>query len=464
MTVSFIYRLLLRLLFPAIVAGTVIAALRGGGRRYLMQRLSCGLGDTDTATRPLWIHCASVGETNAALAFTGAWLKRHPDDNFVLTTSTATAAAVLARRIAADSGTRICHYYLPFDYPLFCRRFLNTIEPRCALIMETEIWLNLFTACAEKNIPLLILNARLSRRTLDSARKFRTLREYYRHSLSLVQKVLARGETDTAAFTSLGVAPERIEAVGNLKRAGGMDTGESLPNLIGKRYVLAASTHDDEELRVAEAWRQTDANSDCLLVIAPRHPQRGRAIEKQLGKRGFRVQRRNHRPRRSYAAIFELDSLLVRNDGGGNKKPQESTEIYIADTLGELPALIRHAELVFTGGSFAPVGGHNVLEAAQLGVPQVVGPHTDSVREDVEALKAAGGLIEAADETVLKAAFRAALNRAPEHAIAAQNALALTQTFGNIADEYVTRIKNLTAVSLRSVIPARMGTQENKPR
>ena len=419
---AFSYRLLLRLLFPAIAAGTAAVALRDGSTRYLAQRL----GRFDAVETPsLWIHCASVGETNAALKLITAWLKHRPEDAFVVTTNTVTAARMLAKRTAEGKPARVRHCYLPLDYPLFCRRFLSAVKPRCALIMETEIWLNLFCECRRRNVPLFIVNARASRRTLDGARRFKG---YYRQSLATVDRVFARSEKDAEAFAALGAAPDKIEVAGNLKWAKSWSTAEreALPDLIGRRYVLAASTREDEETKVAEAWRRACNRSnradDGLLVIAPRHPRRGRAIAKQLNDHGFRTQLR------SRAQSLE------------NNAPGKAL-VYIADTIGELPALIRHADLVFTGGSLVPVGGHNVLEAAQLGVPQAVGPHTDNFQDEVAALKAVGGLIEVTDENALEEVFRAALDQTPAPADFARNALALMQQREDVADVYAARVE-----------------------
>ncbi len=422
---AFVYRCLLRLLFPAIAAGTAAVALRDGSLRYLAQRLGHFHAVAAATAQPLWIHCASVGETNAALTFVEAWLKRHPGDEFVLTTNTVTAAKMLASRAPTAASGRVRHCYLPLDYPLFCRRFLDAVKPRCALIIETEIWLNLFCECHGRGIPLLIINARLSQRTLDGARRFK---DYYRQSLAAVQAILARSEKDAAAFAALGIAADKITVTGNLKRAGNKTT--TLPDLIGRRYVLAASTHADEEVQAAEAWRRALARgqppSERLLVVAPRHPRRGRAIARQLKKRGFDVRLRSR-----------------------TQAPPQATpariSVYIADTLGELPALIRHADLVFMGGSLAPVGGHNVLEPAQLGVPQVTGPHTHSFHEEVAALKAVGGLIEAPDQDALEAVFRAALDDAPAHAAAAEKALTLMREYADVVAAYVNQVEAAAA-------------------
>ena len=415
------YCLLLWLLFPVIVVCTLAVALRDGSMRYLIQRLGY-IPHATTAVNPLWIHCASVGETNAGLTFIAEWLKRHPDDRFVLTTTTITAAQIFAAHPLRTKGR---HYYLPFDYPLFCRRFLGAVNPYCALIVETEIWLNLFSECRNKNIPLFLINARMSKRTLDGAQRFKS---YYRKSLAAVTKVFARNKKDAGNFAEIGVEPDKIEILGNLKHTTEqMNDTTSLPNLIGKRYVLAASTHDDEEIQSARAWRDALNSGYCsdppLLVITPRHPRRGRAIAQQLKKQGFQVQLRSRNP------LF-----------------QTNIDVYIADTLGELPALILHADLVFMGGSLVSVGGHNVLEAARLGTPQVVGPYTHNFQEEVAALKSAGGLLEVSDEHALKEVFFAALNRAPEHTTIAKKALALMQQQADLASVYVSRVEAALAL------------------
>ena len=430
----FIYRSLLWLLFPAIAVGTVAIALRDGSMRYLKQRLG-RFHSTSITPKPLWIHCASVGETNTALPFIETWLKHHPNDRFVLTTNTITASKILKLRTPKSMENKIRHYYLPLDYPSFCRHFLNTVTPCCALIMETEIWLNLFLACHHANIPLFIINARLSQRTLNNAKRFKF---YYRQSLALVEKIFSRSEKDAVAFSKLGAATEKVEVVGNLKFANKItdETDETLlelkATLAKKRYILAASTHANEEIQIAETWQkamQTNSynTNTHLLLIAPRHPHRGHAIAQRLRHLGFSTQLRSH------------TSAL-----------QEKTSVYIADTIGELPTLIRHADLVFTGGSLVPIGGHNVLEAAQLGTPQVVGPYTDNFSEEINALKLTGGLIEVADTDALEKVFVASLNKDPTHAEIAKKALTLMQQYENIASVYVTRVENTSMASPKS--------------
>ena len=427
MSPTLAYRLLLWLLLPAVAVATFAVASRDGSVRYLRQRFG-HFPSLGAAADPVWVHCASVGETNTALALIEAWLRRKPDDSFVLTTNTITAAGILESQ-PESIAARVRHCYLPLDYPLFCRRFLDAVHPRCAWIMETEIWLNLLRACHEKNIPVFMVNARLSRRTLVAAAH---ISSYYRRSLSLVRKIFARGEKDAAAFAGLGARADRIEVIGNLKFAVGIVAGRHppLPNLIGTRYVLAASTHADEEIQVAQVWRSSrqanDGDEEPLLVIAPRHPQRGGVIEKQLHKRGFSTQRRSR-----------------------SKQPQQQTSVYIADTIGELPALIQHAEMVFMGGSLVPVGGHNVLEPAKLGVPQAVGPHTDNFQEEIEALQKVNGIIRVNDAQALEKVFRDAVQADPAHARAAQNALGLMQQCGNIAATYAEKI----AAALEEVRP-----------
>ena len=425
MSPTFTYRLLLRLLLPVIAVATFAVAARDGSVRYLRQRFGdfSGFGTDnsgfDTDDRPIWVHCASVGETNTALALIDTWLRRKPGESFVLTTNTVTATGVLANRLESV-GARIRHCYLPLDYPLFCRRFLDAVNPRCAWIMETEIWLNLLCACRKKNIPVFIVNARLSQRTLATVA---ITSGYYRHSLALVQKIFARNEKDAAAFADMGAKTDRIEVSGNLKLSAGIGESDrqSLPNLIGTRYILAASTHADEEIQAAQAWQSVEQadGSKPLLVIAPRHPRRGGAIERQLNKHGFNTRRRSR-----------------------SKRPDEQTSVYVADTIGELPALIKHAELVFMGGSLVPVGGHNVLEPARLGTPQAVGPHTHNFHAEIDALRKADGILRVNNAQELAKVFRDAAEAAPEHARVAQNALALMNKYGNLAAAYADKIES----------------------
>jgi len=453
-----VYRSLLRLAFPAVVLHAAAIALRERSARYLLQRF--GLRLPAPAAAPLWIHCASVGELNTALTLAAAWRKARPGDAILLTSATVSAHRLFRRK----AGANMRHCYLPLDYPLLCRRFLKAVRPRCALMMEAEIWLNLFGECDARGVPVIIVNGRLSAKTMRPARRFGG---YYRQSLSHARAVLARSQTDRERFVALGMAPAAVETAGNLKYSTGRPA--QAPDRIGRRYCLAASTHDGEETQIARAWRR--AATGLALVVAPRHPQRCAAVARQLRRAGFDV------------AVHGGDGGAVANsdgsdNGGGGSSDSRSSggsgsggsgsggssannvginndddddndnsdaaandaEVILFCEVGHLPALIRHAACVFLGGSLVNKGGHNLLEAARLGTPQATGPHLDNFAQEARALQQAGGLLIANNEDELAGFF----SRAAAGGCRAQaaNAAAFMREHDDVAAHYVKRLQS----------------------
>jgi len=364
-----VYRLILAVTAPLVMGYTVSRAFRDGGWRYLRERH--GLYIDDGPRAPIWLHCASVGEVSAAAPLLQRW--ENLGRSLLVTTATPTGAAQLKRRFPA-----ISHAYLPMDYPGAVQRFLKKYRPRCALIVETEIWPHLYRACADTGIPLLIINGRLSPKTLAAPR---WLRRAYQRALAGVTAILARAEEDAVRFVELGADPARVEILGNLKFAAAsqpMNPGE--PPL-ARPYLLAASTREGEERLLAECWQQMRPDKSALLVIAPRHPERRDTIVREL-------------------AGWQL-ALRSRGDA-----VTDATQIYLVDTLGELPRFMAAARLVFMGGSLVPKGGHNLLEPAGLGVPIVVGPHMDNFQAEFELLANAGAIEQVRDVSVLDKVLR----------------------------------------------------------
>ena len=408
-----LYRSLLRLLSPAVLLHTAVVAARERCARYLPQRL--GLRLPGSRRRPLWIHCASVGEINTALALAEAWRRTHPDDDVLLTSATITARRLFLQK--APAGMRHC--YLPLDYPSLVRRFVRVMRPRCALIMEAEMWLNLFDACAARDIPIIIVNGRLSDKTLRPARYAGA---YYRHSLACVRAILAKSARDRDNYIALGATPEKTENCGNLKYAVKPAPAAAARTAVGRPYCLAASTHAGEEIAVAKAWRTADVG-DASLVIAPRHPQRCAAIARQLRRAGFAV---------------ALDSADAR---GEQDEDGRDAAIRLFCGIGHLPALMRDAQFVFLGGSLVAKGGHNLLEAARLGTPQATGAHLGQVAEEARALREAGGLLVVNDAAELGPIFARAVRGGYREM--ADNAAAFLRAQSDVAARYVERLQAL---------------------
>lgn len=348
------YRLLLTALAPLLAAHSFWQGLRGDNMRLARQRLGKRLPLRND--RPLWLHMASVGEVNAARPLIEVLHHRYPQLPLIVSTVTASGTETCARRLPAD----IEHFYLPLDFKSSVQQCLDHIRPRALIVVETEIWPRLYAECSQRKIPLIIINGRLSRRTLD---KPAWVRAIYRQALNNVTQVLARSDADAQHFQSLGVPPEHIETLGNLKFARPANHSP-LPSIsLPRPWVLAASTHADEELQLSRAWLKSGVGREYLLVIVPRHPHRGETLIQQCRSLGMKC------------ALRSLEEPVVSD-----------TQIYFADTFGELPSFIAGAALVFVGGSLIPRGGQNILEVAQLGKVALFGPHMDNFRDESELL------------------------------------------------------------------------------
>ncbi len=307
----------------------------------------------------LWIHAVSVGEVNAAAPLIRALRVDYPNAPLVITTVTPTGSA----RVHQLFGRSVFHVYLPYDLPFAVERFLRQVHPRLALIVETEIWPNLYFACRQRGIPLMIVNARLSRRSL---RGYRPLRALARSALSCVRLIAAQSRSDAARYRLLGADPQQIVVTGNMKfdmpiPVNAVADGAAMRTSWGvQRPVwIAASTHEGEELAVLEAHRRVVQElPDALLLLAPRHPERFRLVEHVVRGHGF--------------------SVATRSVQGA---PAPEHQVFIIDAMGQLMPYFAAAEVAFIGGSLVPVGGHNVLEPAALSTPVLVGPHTFNFEE-----------------------------------------------------------------------------------
>ncbi|MDH5353347.1 MAG: glycosyltransferase, partial [Gammaproteobacteria bacterium] len=254
---------------------------------------------------------------------------------------------------------------IPVDFFVFCRRFVNQHRIKLCLLMETELWPELLYQTAKNGVPIVQVNARLSDKSVQAPIYVRYL---LRRCLANIGLFLTRNEQDRDNLIGLGADSEQIKIIGNLKSHSG--NTENLPGLVERDYLLLASSHEDEELQFIKQ-RPTD-RQDKLIVIAPRHPTRSRSIQKQL---------------------TDLDiNFAVRSD---EQVITDRTEVYLADTLGELKAFMAHAEIVIMGGSFNQTGGHNLIEPANLGCTIITGPSDSNIRQDIDALS--DGIIQVAD-------------------------------------------------------------------
>ncbi len=372
-----LYTALFRLLTPLVVVHQLWRSWHEPGYRGRVHE-RWGYGAV-VRSPCLWVHAVSVGEVQAAVPLVRALLQDWPTWQVLVTTTTSTGAA----RVNELFGAAVEHRYLPLDLPGAARRFLKRAQPRLCVVMETELWPNLLSGCAARSIPVLIASARLSVRSM---RAYRRLRGVFREVLGGgAVRVLAQTTADAARYLELGVPASQVSLMGNLKfdlavpadvRAGGRACrdlwGHSRP------VWVAGSTHEGEEqVLLAAHQRLLRHQPEALLVLVPRHPARFAAAAAHVERSGL---------------------SSVRRSRGGTVLP--TTAVLLADTLGELLTLYAAADVAFVGGSLVPVGGHNLLEPAALGLPVLSGRAVFNAPEIAAALAAAGALtlVDTADE------------------------------------------------------------------
>jgi 3-deoxy-D-manno-octulosonic-acid transferase len=350
----FVYIVITYLLAPLWIG---VLALRGFRDRTHWRGFSqrFGLGATVQGGRSIWVHAVSVGEVQAAVPLIEALLKRFPEIPLVLTTVTPTGRM----RAEALFKGRVDVRFVPIDWPGSVRRFFQRVQPRLAIILETEIWPNLYHRCGRLGIPLVLASARISPRSVASYRRLVSL---FRETLSHGIFIAAQSAEDAERFRSIGANEQRTHVVGNIKFDFGYPPdiearGHELRQMLGahRPVWVAGSTHaGEEELLLAAQRRIRERYSNALLVLVPRHPPRFGDVASLLREQGLRFVRRT-------------SASLVTAD----------TEVYLLDTLGELPPFYAAGDVAFVGGSLGvdDVGGHNLLEPAALNLPIVAGPH-----------------------------------------------------------------------------------------
>ncbi len=307
----------------------------------------------------IWFHAVSVGEAEALFPLVRRLQQHLPQAKLLITTTTPTGST----RVRTVLGQTVEHVYLPYDTPDSVRRFMRCFKPLLAVIVETEIWPNLFTYCGKNGIPLYIINARLSEK---SARGYQKIPSLIRPVLTNVKCVAAQTQEDAERFIAVGAKSEQVVTVGNIKfdleiPAQVILDGKQLKtNLFADRFVwIIASTHKGEEQVFFDVYKQLKLKiPELLLLIVPRHPERFAEV--------------------STLCSQNMLAVVTRT----SKQPCNlNTDVYLADTMGELKMLYAAANVAFVGGSMVPVGGHNLLEASVLGIPVLFGPYMANFKE-----------------------------------------------------------------------------------
>lgn len=361
-----LYTLTMYALTPVILYRLAVRGLRYRGY-FWRWRERFGFSPDPGIRDSIWVHAVSVGEVNAVVPLIHALMREYRDSRLVVTTVTPTGS----ERVRKLFGDRVFHVYLPYDLPASVRRFLARVRPRLALVMETEIWPNLFRACAQRRIPIIVANARLSERSL---RGYGPVRPLARQAIRCATFVAAQSPSDFERLVSLGAVPERMAVFGNLKfdmavPAGLAERGAALREGWGplRPVWIAASTHEGEEMAVLKAHTAVLKRfPDALLLVAPRHPERFKPFAAACRALGFATRTRSE-----------------------DETADAASQCFVVDTIGELLSFYAAADVAFVGGSLEPIGGHNLLEPAALERPILFGPHTFNTEE------VAAGLIEA---------------------------------------------------------------------
>ena len=360
-----LYTIVLYAMMPYVWLRLAWRARRDPGYlRHVGERLGFG---PSAGAGGILVHAVSVGEVQAALPLLDLMLEEHRGP-VLLTTSTPSGR----RRGETLFSGRVAQRYLPWDLPGAIRRFLARTAPRAVIVLETELWPNLIHACAERSIPLVYVNARLSERSAAGYRRFRRL---FTPALARVTAVAAQTREDANRLVATGVRADRVVVTGNTKLdvavpAAARESGQLLRHRIGasRRVWIAASTHEGEEEMVLAALLRVRAKVEgCLLILVPRHVERAGRVASLVRRLGF--------------------SVSLRTEGF-----DERADVLLGDTMGELPIFYAASDLAFVGGSLVDIGGHNLLEPAGLGIPALSGPYTRNFADLAASLQAVGAV------------------------------------------------------------------------
>lgn len=375
----------------------------------------------------IWVHSVSVGETIASAPMARELLQRYPDHRILVTTMTPTGSDRVKALYKDLLGDRIFHIYCPYDLPDAQYRFLNRVRPVLALIVDTELWPNTIAACHKRNIPVLIVNARLSER---SAKGYGRLGSVVPEMLRRITRVACQNKDDGDRFIRLGLPEQQLSITGSVKFD--LSVPDSLPQkgrtlreswesgLEHKaQIIVAASTHEGEDQQILAAYKQVKAkHKNLLLVLVPRHPERFDSV---------------------YGLIQSNQLNVIRRSQHTSTTPE--TNIVLGDTMGEMMTFFAAADIAFVGGSLVERGGHNMLEPAVLGLPVLSGQHVFNFQDISDSLTRAEGMRLVSSSSELAAAIQNLLEDQALYQSMGQNARAfvdsnrgaLAKTLGIIA-------------------------------
>lgn len=367
-----LYTLLLYLIFPFVILKLLWRSLSNSAyRQRIHERL--GFVTRDSNKPVIWVHAVSVGETIAAKPLIEALISHYPDYRILVTTTTPTGSD----RVKSLFSKRVAHVYYPYDLPEIIYRFLKRIKPQILIIVETEIWPNLYAACHKRHIPIVIVNARLSKKSTHSYTKIKAL---VSETLSYVKTIAVRSNDDAMSFKQLGASEDIIQISGNIKFDIEPDQEqikqgkERRKQWGGNRPVwVAASTHEGEDEKLLAIYNSLlKVYPDLLFILIPRHPERfDKVYELCL----------------NYQFSSKNKQLNTKRHTQISQYQDTNANIIIGDSMGEMQSWFATADVVFMGGSLVETGGHNPLEAIAQGVPVVSGQYMFNFEDIVKELE-----------------------------------------------------------------------------
>lgn len=378
----------------------------------LEERLGISLAERPTGNL-IWFHAASVGESLSLMELIKRISSSQPDYNFLITTGTITSAKLILSRLPSNA----VHQYIPVDTPKAVEKFLDRWRPSLAIWTESEFWPNLISFTSARDIPMILINARISEK---SYRRWRFFKKSLKNLIEKFNYSLIQDEKTVKCFSKIGISSDNFELTGTLKEGSAAlpysetEQVEISKQILNRPVWLAASTHEGEEKLIAAAHRHASkASQGLLLIIVPRHPERGLEIASILAKENFKI------------------CLRSKKD-----KISSDTQIYIADTLGELGLWYRIAPVSFVGGSFVPIGGHNPFEPAALGSAILHGPYVENFKEIYNRLNVAGAAVKIEEASELGVKLIETLS--PENAAKlAQSAWEVSSNGAEITDRAI---------------------------
>lgn len=414
-----LYTLLLYLLLPFVPFKLLWRGIRQPDYLHHWNErfgLYCGKRADD---RPLiWLHSVSVGETRAAEPLVRELQRRYPGHGILLTHGTPTGRAT-GEQLFDHTVQRA---YLPYDVPGAVRRFLRYFRPQAGLLLETELWFNLIAECKRRKVPLLLVNARLSEK---SAQGYARIPQLTEQALRALSGIAAQTNADAERLQSLG--ERRVRVLGNLKfdvkpPADAQERGDDLRKQLGlqRPVFLAASTRDGEEQQLLDALAGINI-SQLLTVIVPRHPQRFDEVAALLERRGLKYVRRSQLQNETTVA--------------------EDVAVVLGDSMGEMFAYYASCDVAFIGGSLQPLGGQNLIEAAIMGKPVIIGPHTYNFADVAEQAVMQGAALRVQDARELGQAAQRLLEDEKYREATGHAALAFSRSAGGTAEKIADMLK-----------------------